>query len=279
MVSDRPPDLPRSPVSQVTCRTLLRLCDDDDDDDDDDVVVVVVLTVAKVAGMRRRKGSRAFYGGICYVDADGGRWSPAIVEPSGFTQRSDPCHQLWLRRQDRMGIRGNQPLMKTWIFLDEGKGGSRRAGILTVFKMHCRCWRLFFIALFISIFATGILELRRSGVSIEEWRRNEQFWVIGGIPARLFAVIQGLLKVLAGIDANFTFTSKATDDKEFGELYNFKWTTLSIPPTTVLIINIISVVAGIFDTIDNRVPVMRAVRMLYCLELLHRKASIIFDCV
>ncbi|KAJ8480575.1 hypothetical protein OPV22_024302 [Ensete ventricosum] len=119
---------------------------------------------------------------------------------------------------------------------------------------------LFFIALFISIFATGILELRRSGVSIEEWRRNEQFWVIGGIPARLFAVIQGLLKVLAGIDANFTFTSKATDDKEFGELYNFKWTTLSIPPTTVLIINIISVVAGIFDTIDNRVPVMRAIK-------------------
>ncbi|RWV99348.1 hypothetical protein GW17_00037748 [Ensete ventricosum] len=110
---------------------------------------------------------------------------------------------------------------------------------------------LFFIALFISIFATGILELRRSGVSIEEWRRNEQFWVIGGIPARLFAVIQGLLKVLAGIDANFIFTSKATDDKEFRELYNFKWTTLSIPPTTVLIINIISVVAGIFDATDN----------------------------
>nr|XP_027071619.1 cellulose synthase A catalytic subunit 7 [UDP-forming] [Coffea arabica] len=110
---------------------------------------------------------------------------------------------------------------------------------------------LFFIALFLSIFTTGILELRWSGVSIEEWWRNEQFWVIGGISAHLFAVIQGLLKVLAGIDTNFTVTSKASDDDDFGELYAFKWTTLLIPPTTILVINLVGVVAGISDAINN----------------------------
>ncbi|KAF3452931.1 hypothetical protein FNV43_RR03364 [Rhamnella rubrinervis] len=110
---------------------------------------------------------------------------------------------------------------------------------------------LYFIGLFVSIFATGILELRWSGVSIEEWWRNEQFWVIGGVSAHLFAVIQGLLKVLAGIDTNFTVTSKATDDEEFGELYAFKWTTLLIPPTTILVINLVGVVAGISDAINN----------------------------
>ncbi|KAG5593755.1 hypothetical protein H5410_034987 [Solanum commersonii] len=110
---------------------------------------------------------------------------------------------------------------------------------------------LFFIALFLSIFTTGILELRWSGVSIEEWWRNEQFWVIGGVSAHLFAVVQGLLKILAGIDTNFTVTSKATDDEDFGELYAFKWTTLLIPPTTILIINLVGVVAGISDAINN----------------------------
>ncbi|CAI0394651.1 unnamed protein product [Linum tenue] len=110
---------------------------------------------------------------------------------------------------------------------------------------------LFFIALFLSIFTTGILELRWSGVSIEEWWRNEQFWVIGGVSAHLFAVVQGLLKVLAGIDTNFTVTSKATDDDDFGELYAFKWTTLLIPPTTILIINLVGVVAGVSDAINN----------------------------
>ncbi|TKV90640.1 hypothetical protein SEVIR_9G043200v4 [Setaria viridis] len=111
---------------------------------------------------------------------------------------------------------------------------------------------IWFISLFISIFATGILEMRWSGVGIDEWWRNEQFWVIGGISAHLFAVFQGLLKVLAGIDTSFTVTSKATDEEgDFAELYMFKWTTLLIPPTTILIINLVGVVAGISYAINS----------------------------
>ncbi|KAH7428945.1 hypothetical protein KP509_09G024100 [Ceratopteris richardii] len=111
---------------------------------------------------------------------------------------------------------------------------------------------LWFIGLFLSIFATGILEMRWSGVGIEEWWRNEQFWVIGGVSAHFFAVIQGFLKVLAGIDTNFTVTSKGSDDQDqFAELYLFKWTSLLIPPTTLLVINLVGVVAGISDAISN----------------------------
>ncbi|KAJ8565619.1 hypothetical protein K7X08_008195 [Anisodus acutangulus] len=111
---------------------------------------------------------------------------------------------------------------------------------------------IWFISLFLSIFATGILEMRWSGVGIDEWWRNEQFWVIGGVSAHLFAVFQGLLKVLAGIDTNFTVTSKASDeDGDFAELYLFKWTTLLIPPTTLLIVNLVGVVAGISYAINS----------------------------
>ncbi|KAJ7294941.1 hypothetical protein O6H91_Y222700 [Diphasiastrum complanatum] len=110
---------------------------------------------------------------------------------------------------------------------------------------------LWFISLFISIFATGILEMRWSGVGVEEWWRNEQFWVIGGVSSHLFAVFQGLLKVLAGIDTNFTVTSKSGDGNNFGELYVFKWTALLVPPTTLLLINLIGVVAGIADAVNN----------------------------
>ncbi|GMH30647.1 hypothetical protein Nepgr_032490 [Nepenthes gracilis] len=111
---------------------------------------------------------------------------------------------------------------------------------------------IWFISLFLLIFATGILEMRWSGVGIDEWWRNEQFWVIGGVSSHLFAVFQGLLKVLAGIDTNFTVTSKASDeDGDFAELYMFKWTTLLIPPTTLLIINLVGVVAGISSAINS----------------------------
>jgi cellulose synthase A len=93
--------------------------------------------------------------------------------------------------------------------------------------------------------------MRWSGVGIDEWWRNEQFWVIGGVSAHLFAVFQGLLKVCAGIDTNFTVTSKSSEDEDFGELYAFKWTTLLIPPTTLLVVNLVGVVAGIAGAIYN----------------------------
>ena len=111
---------------------------------------------------------------------------------------------------------------------------------------------MWFILLFVSIFATGILELRWSGVSIEDWWRNEQFWVIGGTLAHLLAVFQGLLKLLAGIDTNFTVTSKASDeDGGFAELYVFKWTSLLIPPTAVLVVNLVGIVPGVSYAINS----------------------------
>ncbi|KAJ8544071.1 hypothetical protein K7X08_025689 [Anisodus acutangulus] len=110
---------------------------------------------------------------------------------------------------------------------------------------------IIFISLFISIAATGILEMQWGGVGIDDWWRNEQFWVIGGASSHFFALFQGLLKVLAGVETSFTVTSKAGDDGAFSELYIFKWTSLLIPPTTLLIINIVGVVVGISDAINN----------------------------
>ncbi|XP_072999949.1 cellulose synthase A catalytic subunit 5 [UDP-forming]-like [Typha latifolia] len=108
-----------------------------------------------------------------------------------------------------------------------------------------------FMALFVSIAATCILEMQWGGVGIDDWWRNEQFWVIGGVSSHLFALVQGLLKVLGGVETNFTVTSKGGDDGEFSELYMFKWTSLLIPPMTLLILNIIGVVAGISNAITS----------------------------
>ncbi|KAI4335529.1 hypothetical protein L6164_014167 [Bauhinia variegata] len=110
---------------------------------------------------------------------------------------------------------------------------------------------LLFIGLFITIFATGILELRWSGVSLEEWWRTEQFWVISSVSAHLFAIVQGFLKSLTRVDMNFIIMSKAPDDGEFRELYAFRWTALIVPPTTIIIINLVGIVAGMTDAINS----------------------------
>ncbi|KAL5727348.1 cellulose synthase (UDP-forming) [Ranunculus cassubicifolius] len=57
--------------------------------------------------------------------------------------------------------------------------------------------------------------------------------------------------MLAGLDTNFTVTSKSADDAEFGELYMIKWTTLLIPPTTLIVVNIVGVVAGFSDELNS----------------------------
>ncbi|KAK8635773.1 hypothetical protein V6N13_004491 [Hibiscus sabdariffa] len=70
-------------------------------------------------------------------------------------------------------------------------------------------------------------------------------------------------KVLAGVDTNFTVTSKASDeDGDFAELYMFKWTTLLIPPTTLLIINLVGVVAGISYAMASTVVINHGVLSL-----------------
>jgi cellulose synthase A len=108
---------------------------------------------------------------------------------------------------------------------------------------------ILFIALFVSIAATSILEMRWGGVDIDDWWRNEQFWVIGGVSSHLFALFQGLLKVLGGVDTKFTVTLKGAHDSKFSELYEFKWTWLLVPPTILILINVVGVLAGVSNAI------------------------------
>ncbi|KAL1326319.1 hypothetical protein HN51_036392 [Arachis hypogaea] len=112
---------------------------------------------------------------------------------------------------------------------------------------------LVFISLFITIFASAILELRWSGVSLEEWWRNQQFWVIGSVSAHMFAVVHSLMKALPLVRSNINFitVSKAPDEGQFHQLYTIKWTALLIPPTTIIIINLIGIVAGFTDAINS----------------------------
>lgn len=103
----------------------------------------------------------------------------------------------------------------------------------------------------------AVLEVKWSGIALEEWWRNEQFWLIGGTSAHLAAVLQGLLKVVAGIEISFTLTSKSAGDDmddEFAELYVVKWTSLMIPPITIMMVNLIAIAVGISRTIYSVVP-------------------------
>ena len=101
----------------------------------------------------------------------------------------------------------------------------------------------------LSIFAHGFLELRWSGVSLQERWRNQQFWVIAGVSSHFFAIFQGLFKVMLGLNTRSNTLMKTHDENSAIEFYKFKWTSLLILPTTLILINLWAVVAMIFSIV------------------------------
>ncbi|KAL5861939.1 hypothetical protein ACOSQ4_003235 [Xanthoceras sorbifolium] len=116
---------------------------------------------------------------------------------------------------------------------------------------------VYLLAITLTLCALAVLEIKWSGISLEEWWRNEQFWLIGGTSAHLAAVLQGLLKVIAGIEISFTLTSKSGGDDgndEFADLYIFKWTSLMVPPLTIIMVNLIAIAVAFCRTIYSNTP-------------------------
>lgn len=115
----------------------------------------------------------------------------------------------------------------------------------------------YLLVITLTLCALAVLEIKWSGINLEEWWRNEQFWLIGGTSAHLAAVIQGLLKVVAGIEISFTLTSKSggdENDDDFADLYILKWSSLMIPPITIMITNLIAIAVGFSRTIYSTIP-------------------------
>uniref|UniRef100_A0A7N0TY07 Cellulose synthase-like protein D3 n=1 Tax=Kalanchoe fedtschenkoi TaxID=63787 RepID=A0A7N0TY07_KALFE len=116
---------------------------------------------------------------------------------------------------------------------------------------------VYLLTITVTLMLLAILEIKWSGIELEEWWRNEQFWLIGGTSAHLAAVLQGLLKVVAGIEISFTLTSKSAGDDaddEFADLYIVKWTSLMIPPIVIMMINLIAIAVGFSRTIYSEIP-------------------------
>ncbi|WMV10180.1 hypothetical protein MTR67_003565 [Solanum verrucosum] len=116
---------------------------------------------------------------------------------------------------------------------------------------------VYLLTISICIIGSAILEVKWSGVALEDWWRNEQFWVISGTSSHLAAVVLGLLKVFMGCETSFTPTSKSVRedvDEAYAELYMVKWTPLMIPPIVIGMVNIIAIVVAFSRAIFAIVP-------------------------
>ncbi|KAL2502446.1 Cellulose synthase A catalytic subunit 7 [UDP-forming] [Forsythia ovata] len=168
-----------------------------------------------------------------------------------------------------------------WIY------GSITEDILTGFKMHCRGWRSIYCmpkrAAFkgsapinlsdrlnqVLRWALGSVEIffsRHSPVwygykegNLKWLERfayvNTTVYPFTSLPLLAYCTLPAICLLTGKFIMPETQTLQShlrqSDDEDFGELYAFKWTTLLIPPTTILVINLVGVVAGISDAINN----------------------------
>ncbi|TVU31359.1 hypothetical protein EJB05_23042, partial [Eragrostis curvula] len=107
----------------------------------------------------------------------------------------------------------------------------------------------FLTALMLTLAMVAVLEVRWSGITLREWWRNEQFWMVSATSAYLAAVAQVALKIAAGKQISFKLTSKQTavaggKSNRYAELYAVRWTVLMVPPALVLAMNVASMVAA-----------------------------------
>ncbi|CAM6029697.1 unnamed protein product [Sphagnum balticum] len=116
---------------------------------------------------------------------------------------------------------------------------------------------VYLLTITLTLCMLALLEVKWSGITLEEWWRNEQFWVIGGTSSHLAAVFQGLLKVIAGVNISFTLTSKSGAEEEgdiYSDLYVVKWSSLMIPPISIIITNLIAIAIGSSRQIYSEIP-------------------------
>ncbi|KAM3279524.1 hypothetical protein ACQJBY_046720 [Aegilops geniculata] len=111
----------------------------------------------------------------------------------------------------------------------------------------------FVAALMLTLAMVAVLEVRWSGITLGEWWRNEQFWMVSATSAYAAAVVQVALKVSAGKEIAFKLTFKRRAPSagggvvkdRFSELYAVRWTVLMVPTAVVLAVNVASMAAAV----------------------------------
>ncbi|VAH29130.1 probable mixed-linked glucan synthase 8 isoform X1 [Triticum urartu] len=94
----------------------------------------------------------------------------------------------------------------------------------------------------------GMVEIKWAGLTLLDWIRNEQFYIIGATAVYPTAVFHIVLKLFGLKGVSFKLTAKqvasSTSDK-FAELYAVQWAPMLIPTMVVIAVNVCAIGASI----------------------------------
>ncbi|CAD6217698.1 unnamed protein product [Miscanthus lutarioriparius] len=95
----------------------------------------------------------------------------------------------------------------------------------------------------------GMVEIKWAGLTLLDWIRNEQFYIIGATAVYPLATLHIVLKlVLRGNGVSFKLTAKqatSTVNEKYAEMYVVQWAPLLIPTIVVIAVNVGAIGAAI----------------------------------
>ncbi|KAK1697746.1 hypothetical protein QYE76_014443 [Lolium multiflorum] len=107
---------------------------------------------------------------------------------------------------------------------------------------------MYLVAVIAMMHVIGMFEVKWAGITLLDWCRNEQFYMIGATGVYPTAVLYMALKLVTGKGIYFRLTSKQTEacsNDKFADLYTVRWVPLLIPTVAVLVVNVAAVGAAI----------------------------------
>jgi mixed-linked glucan synthase len=103
---------------------------------------------------------------------------------------------------------------------------------------------LYLVIIIAMIHVIGMFEVKWANITLQDWCRNEQFYMIGSTGVYTTTVFYMVMKLITGKGIYFRLTSKQTEacsNDKFTDLYVVRWIPLLIPTIAVLVVNVTAV--------------------------------------
>lgn len=94
----------------------------------------------------------------------------------------------------------------------------------------------------------GMVEIKWAGLTLLDWIRNEQFYIVGATAVYPTAVLHIVLKLFGLKGVSFKLTAKqvaSSTSEKFAELYAVQWAPMLIPTMVVIAVNVCAIGASI----------------------------------
>ncbi|VAH02541.1 unnamed protein product [Triticum turgidum subsp. durum] len=114
---------------------------------------------------------------------------------------------------------------------------------------------LFVVVIIATVELIGMVEIRWAGLTLLDWVRNEQFYIIGTTGVYPMAMLHILLRSFGIKGVSFKLTAKKLTSgarERLAELYDVQWVPLLVPTVVVMAVNVAAIGAAAGKAIAGR---------------------------